>query len=93
VRRRIISSLIAACWAFLTFIGFELLSSVGNRGAAGFPDAGQWQLYVLFPSAMLLLSVGMVFLSKRLTTGLYVTCVVVGILPIAPFLLIYGGGI
>jgi len=93
VRRRIISSLVAACWAFLTVVGLELVSNVARRGIAGYPNAGQWRFYVTFPLVMLLFSAGLVLLSKRLTTVLYAALVIVGILAIAPFLLFYGGGL
>ena len=90
--RRIVSGLFAALWGYLAYIGFGLTENVVARRVPGYPSAGQWHFYVFFPAAMLLLGAAVALFPKRLPAALFAGLVAVEILPIIPFLLVYGGG-
>jgi hypothetical protein len=93
VAKRIVAAVCAAFWAFCGYIGFDLVSNVAKRTVPGYPNAAQWELYVVFPVAMMLLGFGLVVFSKRTPMALYVGLLIVEIVPILPFLVIYGGGV
>jgi hypothetical protein len=90
--RRIVSGLFAALWGYLAYVGFGLTEKVVARRVPGYPSAGQWHFYVLFPAAMLLLGAAIALLPRRLPTTLYVGLLTIEIMPVIPFLLVYGGG-
>lgn len=91
--KRIVATVFALFWGYCAYVGFDLVSNVAKRGVQGYPNSGQWGLYVAFPMAMLLLSIGLVVLSKRAPRALYVGLLVIEIVPIVPFLMVYGGGV
>lgn len=91
--KRIVAALCALLWGIFGYIGFDLVSHVAQRGVPGYPNAGQWGLYVVFPAVMILIGIGLVLLSKRAPTALYVGVVGVELVAVLPFLLIYGGGV
>lgn len=92
MRRRIVSGLFAALWGYLAYIGFRLAENVAARRIPGYPSAGQWRRYVFFPTAMLLFGTVVVLLPKRWPTALYACLLAIEIVPVIPFLVIYGGG-
>jgi hypothetical protein len=91
--KRIITAVFALFWGYCAYVGFDLVSNVAKRGVPGYPNSGQWGLYVVFPTAMLLLSIALVVLSKRVPRALYVGLLILEIVPILPFLMVYGGGV
>jgi hypothetical protein len=93
VTKRIVAALCALFWGYFGYVGFDLVFNVTKRGVPGYPNAGQWELYVAVPTAMMLLGVGLVFLSKKAPTALYAVLLSMEIIAIPPFLMIYGGGV
>ena len=91
--KRIVATVFALFWGFCVYVGFNLVSNVAKRAVPGYPSAGQWELYVVFPAVMTLLGLGLVIFSKRAPMGLYAGLLVVEVVPILPFLVVYGGGI
>lgn len=91
--RRIVAVMLALFWAICGSVGFELLSHLAQRGVPGFPKAGQWDLYVIVPAAMMLFGVVLAIVAKRVSTVLYVALLIVEAVPILPLLVIYGGGV
>ncbi len=91
--KRIVAAVFGLFWAYCAYVGFDLVSHVAKRGVPGYPNAGQWGLYVVLPTVMLLLSIGLVLLSKRAPRALYIGLLVIEIIPILPFLMVYGGGV
>jgi TRAP-type C4-dicarboxylate transport system permease small subunit len=88
--RRIIASICVLFWGYSGYIGFSLVSEVARR--TSHVNAGQWDLYVLFPVGMTLLGIGLVAISRRVPTAAYMGLLIIEILPILPFLVMYGGG-
>ena len=87
--------LAASCvlfWGYLAYVGFDLISGVARGVATGHANVGQWDFYVIFPAAMAVLGIVLVAISRKVPTALYVAVLVIEILPILPFLLVYGGG-
>jgi hypothetical protein len=91
--KRIVAAIFALFWGYFAYVGFDLVSDVAKRGVPGYPNSGQCGLYVAFPTAMLLLSIGLIVYSKRAPRALYVALLIVEIVPILPFLMVYGGGV
>lgn len=91
--KRIVAALCALLWGLFGYVGFELVSHIAQRGVPGHPDAGQWELYVVFPAAMMLIGIGLFVFSKRVPAALYVGTVTVELVAVLPFLLVYGGGV
>lgn len=91
--KRIVAAVCALLWGIFGYIGFELVSRVAQRGVAGYPNAGQWALYVVFPAVMMLIGIGLVVFSRRAPTALYVGIVIVELAAVFPLLLVYGGGV
>lgn len=91
--KRIVAALCAFLWAGCGYIGVELVSNVAKRGVPGYPSAGQWELYVIFPAVMTLLGIALAVFAKRAPVALYGWVLTVEIVAILPFLLMSGGGI
>jgi hypothetical protein len=93
MKRRIAASMTTLLWAFFTYTGYSLVSGVAQRHVPGYPSAGQWHYYVLFPLTMLLVSVGLLLLARKLPVALVVTLWVLQIVVFIPFFLGYTGGV
>lgn len=85
------SGLFAALWGYLAYVGLELTQGVAKR--VGHANAGQWHLYVGFPTAMLLFGAAIALFSRKLPTTLYASFLAIEIVAVIPFLLVYGGGV
>lgn len=93
MKRRIAASLTTAIWALFTYIGYDLVTGVAQRHVPGYPNAGQWRYYVHFPLIMLLVSVSLLLLARKLPLALFVTVWVLQIVVFTPFFLAYTGGV
>ena len=91
--KRIAAALCALFWGYFGYVGFHLVSNVERRGVPGYPNAGQWELYVAVPTAMALLGIVLVVVSKKAPMALYVVVLGIEIVAIPPFLFMYGGGV
>jgi hypothetical protein len=92
MKRRIAASSTALLWASFTYLGYHLTQGVVQRHVQGYPNAGQWHYYVHFPLAMLLLSVGLLLLGKKLPLALFIALWVLQLVVFIPFFLGYTGG-
>jgi hypothetical protein len=92
MKRRIAALLSTLLWALFAYIGYDAILGVARQHAPGYPNAGQWHYYVHFPLIMLFYSVGILFLAKRLPTGVFVALWVLQIVVFIPFFLGYTGG-
>jgi hypothetical protein len=93
MKRRVAASLTTALWALFPFVGYELTRSVMQQHVSGYPNAGQWHYYVHFPLAMMLVSVGLLALAKKIPLALFLTVWVLQVLLFIPFFLGYTGGV
>jgi hypothetical protein len=93
VAKRIVAAIFALFWGYWAYVGFDLVSNVAKRGVPGYPNWEQWGLYVAFPTAMLLLGIGLTVFSKKAPRALYFSLLIVEIVPILPLLMVYGGGV
>jgi hypothetical protein len=91
-KRRIAASLTTVLWAYLTYVGYDLVTGVARRHVPSYPSAGQWHYYVHFPLIMLLISAALLLLARKLPLALFVTLWALQIVLFIPFLLGYGGG-
>jgi hypothetical protein len=87
MKRRIAASLTSLLWGLFTYIGYDLISGVARRHVPGYPNSGQWHYYVYFPLIMLLVSVGLSLLARRMPVPLFVTIWLLQLFIILPFLL------
>jgi hypothetical protein len=93
MKRRVAASLTTALWALFSFIGYGLTRDVAQQHVPGYPNAGQWHYYVYFPLAMLLVSVVLLALARRVPLALFVTVWTLQVLVFIPFFLGYTGGV
>ena len=91
-KRRIAAPLTTVLWAYLTYVGYDLVSGVARRHVVGYPNAGQWHYYVYFPFIMLIINAALLLLARKLPLALFVTFWALQIVLFIPFLLGYGGG-
>ena len=91
--KHLVAALCALFWGFCAYVGFDLVSNVATRAVPGYPNSGQWTLYVIFPTTMLLIGIGLLVFAKRMPRALYVGLLIVEIVPALPFLMRYGGGV
>lgn len=93
MKRRIAASVTSLLWGFFTYTGYTLTARVAQRHVPGYPSAGQWHYYVYFPLIMLVVSIGLLLLARRVPVTLFVTIWSLQVLVIVPFLFGYGGGV
>ena len=90
IKRRIAALGTSLLWGAFTYTGYTLTSAVAQR--VGYQNAGQWHYYVDFPLIMLIVSIGLLLLARRLPVALFVTIWSLQALAFVPFFLAYGGG-
>jgi len=93
MKRRIAASFTSLLWGLFTYIGYDLTCGVVKRHVPGYPNTGQWQYYVYFPMIMLIISVGLLLLARKIPVALFVTLWLLQIFIFFPFLLGYTGGV
>jgi hypothetical protein len=93
MKRRIAASFTSLLWGLFTYIGYDLTSGVAKRHVPGYPNAGQWQYYVYFPLIMLIISIGLLLLARKMPVAVFVTIWLVQIFIFLPFVLGYTGGV
>jgi hypothetical protein len=93
MKRRIAASFTSLLWGLFTYIGYNGASGVAERHVPGYPSAGQWQYYVYFPLIMLIISVGLLLLGRKMPVALFVTIWLLQIFIFLSFLLGYTGGV
>ena len=93
MKRRIAASLTTMLWTFFTYTGYNLVSGVAQRHVPAYPSPGQWHYYVYVPLTMLLVSVGLLLLARKLPLALFVTLWALQIVVFIPFFLGYTGGV
>lgn len=93
MKRRIAAALTTLLWAFFTYVGHDLIVGVTRQHAPGYPNAAQWIYYVYFPLAMLLLSVCLLLLAKKMPIGLFIALWALQLVLFVPFFLGYTGGV
>lgn len=91
--RRIAASITCLLWGFFTYAGYTLTTGVAQRQVSRHPAAGQWHYYVYFPLIMLIGSIGLLFLARRLSVTQFVTIWSIQVVVVIPFLFLYGGGV
>jgi hypothetical protein len=92
MKRRTAASFSTLLWGFFTYIGYDLVSGVAKRHVPGYPNAGQWHYYVHFPLSMLVVSVGLLMLARKMPLWLFVSVWLLQIVLFLPFFLGYTGG-
>ena len=93
MKRRVAASLTAAVWGLFAYIGYDLVTGVIRHHVPGSPTAGQWHYYVHFPLAMLLASVGLLCLARKLPAALFVIVWTLQVLVFVPCFVAYTGGV
>ncbi len=93
MKRRIAASITSVLWAFLTYMGYKVISGIVQQHAPGYPDASQWRYYLYFPLIMLIISLGSLLLAKKTPIALFASIWLLQVLVVLPFLLAYGGGV
>lgn len=92
MKRRIAAALTMVLWAFFTYVGYDLVTGVGQRHVPGYPNASQWHYYVHFPLIMLFVSTCLLLLARKLPRALFVTLWGFQLVLFLPFLFAYTGG-
>ena len=82
----------ALLWAFFIFMGYGLIQGVDQRHIPGYPSAGQWHYYVHFPLIMMIFSIGLLLLAKKLPEMAFVVAWLLQLALFVPFFLGYTGG-
>ena len=90
IKRRISALATSLLWGGFTYTGYTLTSAVALR--VGYANAGQWHYYVDLPLIMLMVSIALFLLARRLPVALFVTIWSLQLLVFVPFFLGYGGG-
>lgn len=93
MKRSVAAALATALWGLFTFLGYRLTAEVTQRHIPGYPNAGQWHYYVYFPAIMLLISIGVLLLARKLPFALFLTAWFMQLLVFVPFFLGYTGGV
>jgi hypothetical protein len=93
MKRKIAASLTILLWAVFTYIGYDLTLGVARRHVPGFPNAGLWHYYVHFPLAILIISIALLLLARRLATAVFVAIWVLQLVALILFFLGYTGGV
>jgi hypothetical protein len=81
-------------WGGLSWIGWGLIRSVEARHAAGYPNLGQIEYYLVLP--LLMLSVSLVpgaFLGQTRWSSLATIWCSLTLIAVVPYLLPYSGGV
>jgi hypothetical protein len=92
VAKLVIAASCVLFWGYLAYVGFDVVSGAARRVATGHANVGQCDFYVIFPSAMTVLGIVLVATARKASTALYLGILAVEVLPILPFLAVYGGG-
>ena len=93
MKRRIAASLSSLLWGLFVYLGYDGMQGIIRQRAPGYPNAGQWHYYVHFPMIMLLISVTLLLLAKRLPMAVFLTVWILQVVVFLPFLVGYGGGV
>jgi len=88
-----ISALSALLWGVILGIGIKLYSGIAPQGVPGYPNTGQLELYILFPTVMVLIGTCLTIFSKRTPTLLFVIVVLALFALIPPCIVAFGGGV
>lgn len=91
--RRIAASFTALLWDVFTYIGYYLVFGAAQRHVPSYPSAEQWRYYVQFPLIMLLVSVGLFLLARRIPAPLFIAIWLLQVLLFFLFFLRYSGGV
>ena len=87
--KRIAAALCTLCWVFFGYVGYVGFYLEGRRGV---PGSGRWEFWIAVPTAMALLGVALVVVSKKAPI---LSEVVLGIqiVAILSWMFMAGGGI
>jgi hypothetical protein len=80
-------------WGLMLFIGISLYLGVVAQKVPGYPNSGQLGLYVLFPSALVLVNIALIACARKLPLPLLLFAFAVQLLALPVFIVIGGGGV
>jgi hypothetical protein len=92
-RRGAVSTVIGLVWGFLLYLGVRLYLGVARQGIAGYPNISQTELYLVFPTAMVLLSICLIVFLNRTPKSLFFAASLLQFASIFPFIVLCTGGI
>jgi hypothetical protein len=93
MKRQIAASLSSLLWGLFAYLGYYLVAGVTQQHVAGYPSAAQQHYYVHFPILMLLVSLGLLLLARKLPLVPFVAIWMLQIVVLIPFFLGYTGGV
>jgi hypothetical protein len=80
-------------WIFVTTLGIKLYLSVVEQRVPGYPNSGQFDVYVLFPGIAAALNLLVIIFSKKIHLGILVILFFVECLALLTFFFIGSGGV
>jgi hypothetical protein len=91
--QRILTTIAILPWAYLVWSGCEFYYGARVHAVPGFPNQGQFHLYVMAPSIGLLVGLALFVLANKIPGWLERTCFFIQFVALVPVLAIWGGGI
>ncbi len=76
----------------LWLIGWQLYSGIAPQHVPGYPNSGQFKLYVLFPGLLVLVNTAVLLVCKRIPAAAIALFLVFLGLALLTFLVAFGGG-
>jgi hypothetical protein len=93
MKRRIAASCVSLFWGVFTYLGYRLMVDIAQRHVYGYPNAEQWRYCVYFPLILLIISIGVLLLARRMSVRLFATTSLLQLLLVVAFLIRYSRGI
>ena len=91
--KRVISSVVGLCiWGAVLYLGLKLYSGIAPQEVPGYPNPDQYKLLVGIPTAMVVLSVLLLAVSRRLPAWLFICSSIAQFGLVLPLIMLFGGG-
>lgn len=92
-KRQIAASVPVLLWGMFLYSGVKISSGAASQGMNGLPNSSQFALYVWVPAAMVLCSLVLALMGKRIAAWLFLSIYLVLMIGLLPVFLLFGGGV
>jgi hypothetical protein len=80
-------------WGLVLFVGIRLYLGVVAQKVLGYPKPAQLDMYVLFPSALVMANIALIAYARKLPIPLLLVAFVIQMLTLPVFIVLGGGGV
>jgi uncharacterized ion transporter superfamily protein YfcC len=92
-KRQIAAGVAVFLWAVFLYFGVKISSGAASQGIDGLPSSEQLALYVWIPAAMVLCSLVLTLVGKRISVWMFLPIYFVLMAALLPVFLLFGGGV